>query len=176
MASACLRDKRLNSREEALSPFTRLTATIDWYTGSFSDRLLGRDIGRTRTKRGRQLLQALYRLRSPGLALCAPPLCPPTPGSTPHPKFADSLRHGIWWEQRRRWHSLRVFHALLPPDAPPTSKRNHGTLCGAVLARPGGASSGSVCPMPTDTVPRFGDVVPGSSGSRQSVVAYLPLS
>src|SRR4029453_16542531 len=32
---------RLNSREESLSPFTRLTATIDWYTGSFSDRLLG---------------------------------------------------------------------------------------------------------------------------------------
>jgi transposase len=42
MASACLRDKRLNSREESLSPFTRLTATIDWYTGSFSDRLLGK--------------------------------------------------------------------------------------------------------------------------------------
>jgi hypothetical protein len=41
MASACLRDKRLNNREESLSPFTRLTATIDWYTGSFSDRLLG---------------------------------------------------------------------------------------------------------------------------------------
>jgi hypothetical protein len=42
MASACLRDKRLNNREESLSPFTRLTATIDWYTGSFSDRLLER--------------------------------------------------------------------------------------------------------------------------------------
>jgi len=41
VVSACLRDKRLNSREESLSPFTRLTATIDWYTGSFSDRLLG---------------------------------------------------------------------------------------------------------------------------------------
>jgi hypothetical protein len=40
VVSACLRDKRLNSREESLSPFTRLTATIDWYTGSFSDRLL----------------------------------------------------------------------------------------------------------------------------------------
>jgi hypothetical protein len=36
----CLRAKRLNNREEALSPFTRLTATIDRYTGSFSDRLL----------------------------------------------------------------------------------------------------------------------------------------
>ena len=41
MVSACRRDKRLHSREESLSPFTRLTATIDWYTGSFSDRLLG---------------------------------------------------------------------------------------------------------------------------------------
>ena len=41
MVSACLRDKRLYSREKSLSPFTRLTATIDWYTGSFSDRLLG---------------------------------------------------------------------------------------------------------------------------------------
>src|SRR5215510_10754497 len=41
VASACRRDKRLHSREESLSPSTRLTATIDWYTGSFSDRLLG---------------------------------------------------------------------------------------------------------------------------------------
>jgi hypothetical protein len=40
VVSACLRDKRLKSREESLSPFTRLTATLDWYTGSFSDRLL----------------------------------------------------------------------------------------------------------------------------------------
>jgi hypothetical protein len=45
VVSACLRDKRLNSREESLSPFTRLTATIDWYTGSFSDRLLGSNGG-----------------------------------------------------------------------------------------------------------------------------------
>src|SRR5712691_6928164 len=38
--SGCLRDKRLDSREESLSPFMRLTATIDWDTGAFSDSLL----------------------------------------------------------------------------------------------------------------------------------------
>jgi hypothetical protein len=41
VVSACLRDNRLKSREESLSPCTRLTAPIDWYTGSFADRLLG---------------------------------------------------------------------------------------------------------------------------------------
>src|SRR5262249_6983850 len=136
----------------------------------------GRDIGLTRTQRGRQLRKALYHLRPPCLAVCAPPLCPPTPGAPPHPQFADSLRHGIGREQRRRWHSLRVFHALLAPDAPPTSQRTRGTLCSAVLARPGGVSSGSVCPVPTDAGPRFGDGVPGSSGSRQRVIGYLPWS
>src|SRR5262245_62333689 len=41
VVSACVRDKGRDSREVSLSPFGRLTATIDWYTGAFSDSLLG---------------------------------------------------------------------------------------------------------------------------------------